>query len=150
MSGQRPLPMRGHFDDEFWGHVARGEYRMQRCEDCGFIRYPPAPCCPACLSESAHWDVLSGTGRIVSWTRFHRQYFADLPPPYVVVSVATTEGPMVIGNLVGAAGLEPMIGAAVELQFETVATPEGELRLPQWTIAKHIPDKTQLQEEKPE
>ena len=79
MSGHRTLPMRGLFVDAFWGYVACGEYRMQRCDDCGFVRYPPAPGCPECLSESAHWDALSGKGTIVSWTRFHRQYFDDLP-----------------------------------------------------------------------
>jgi uncharacterized OB-fold protein len=53
----------------------------------------------------------------MAWTTFHRQYFPELPPPYVVASVATDEGPLVIGNLVGTS--EPVHG----MRLAAVAEP---------------------------
>jgi uncharacterized OB-fold protein len=77
----------------------------------------------------------AGSGRIVSWTRFHRQYFPELPPPYLVVSVALDEGPMVVGNLLGDQAVDPTVGAPVRLCLQPVDTGTGRIDLPQWEPA---------------
>src|SRR5207248_7558689 len=32
----------------FWAGTARHELRIERCEECGALRHPPGPMCPAC------------------------------------------------------------------------------------------------------
>lgn len=146
MIGHRPSPLGGTFDDHFWTFASSGEYRLQKCGSCSAYRYPPAACCPTCLSEAASWDVVPGRGTIVSWTRFHRQYFDDMPPPYVVVSVALSAGPMVIGNLLNPGAHEPVIGAEVRLELVPAQTRDGQIKIPQWVLSGG-PDREQNEKE---
>jgi uncharacterized protein len=97
----RPAPGPGLHDTPYWRYAAAGELRLQRCEGCGHFRYPPGPVCPECLARESSWEQLSGTGTLLAWTVFHRQYFSWLPTPYLVGAVRTPEGPILIGNLVG-------------------------------------------------
>jgi hypothetical protein len=69
-----PEPLRSAVDDEFWRYLEQGEVRVQRCGACDTVRYPPEPVCPACLAEDATWQLLTGTGSLLAWTTFHRQY----------------------------------------------------------------------------
>lgn len=115
MTGLRPSPRRDPLERIYWDHVARHELRLQCCNDCGAMRYPPAPVCPDCGSNAADWHALSGAGEVVAWTVFHRSYFPGLPAPYAVVSVRTAEGPLLVGNLIGPA--PPSVGLAVRAVF---------------------------------
>jgi uncharacterized OB-fold protein len=87
------------YDEPMWQSVAEGALKLQRCAQCGRFRYPPGPCCPACLSTEARWEAVSGRGRVLSWTTFHRQYLPAYPPPLTCVAVALEEGPIVIANV---------------------------------------------------
>jgi uncharacterized OB-fold protein len=87
------------YDAPMWNSIAEHAMRLQRCAVCGRWRYPPGPACPACLSTQATWAPLSGRGRLLSWTTFHRQYLPAYPAPYTCVAVALTEGPIMIGNV---------------------------------------------------
>lgn len=131
-SAARPKPIRTVFDQQYWEFARKGELRLQRCEPCGTHRYPPAPVCPHCLSDKFEWHTLSGRGRVVSWTRFHRQYFPSIPVPYVVVSVETEEGPMLIGNLVGDGSETPGFDMPVDAAFHTVDFDGEPWQLCQW------------------
>jgi hypothetical protein len=42
---------------------------------------------------------LSGRGRVLSWTTFHRQYLPAYPPPVTCVAVQLPEGPIMVGNV---------------------------------------------------
>jgi len=94
--------------------------------------YPPAPVCAACWSEALEWVPVSGGGRVVSWTRFHRTYFPELPAPYVVAAVELDEGPIVIADTMPP-NWAPRVGQRVRLVFDE-ADREG-LRLFHWTAA---------------
>jgi uncharacterized protein len=131
----RPRPLPGLDDDVFWGHVARGELRLQRCRRCDRFRYPPAPCCPGCLEADAEWAPVSGRGRAVSWVRFHRGYFPTLSPPYVVVAVEVEEGPLMIGNLDDDAAVRLSVGAPLHVVFEDCVLEDGTpFVVPQWKL----------------
>jgi len=130
----RPAPMRAADDSVFWAYLRDGELRLQRCDGCGRLRYPPAPCCPGCLAPDATWTPMSGRGAVLSWVTMHRQYFPTLPVPYVVVAVQLEEGPIMFGNLDQDAPLRA--GAPVRLVLERSVTEAGEpLTLPQWRVA---------------
>ncbi|WOS65488.1 Zn-ribbon domain-containing OB-fold protein [Sinorhizobium fredii] len=135
MVAARPKPIKSIFDRHYWEFARRGELRLQRCEPCGTYRYPPAPVCPHCLSGAFEWNAVSGRGRVVSWTRFHRPYFPSIPVPYTVVSVETEEGPMLIGNLVGAGSDTPEFDMPVEAIFEPVSFDGEPWQLCQWRQA---------------
>ena len=133
MTAKRPQPRVGQYDRPYWEFASRGELRVQACMHCRHLRYPPGPTCPTCLSEDADWQLLSGRGRIVTWTVFQRSYFPDIPVPYTVVSVETEEGPLLIGNLIHADGRTPSVGLAVTAVFEDVLFGAEPARLCQWT-----------------
>jgi uncharacterized OB-fold protein len=126
-----PLPVPTEVDRPFWEAGRDGVLRMQRCQPCGHLFFPPGRRCVACGSPELSWTALSGRGTIWSWIVMHKQYFAKLPPPYVVVRVKLEEGPCLLTNLVDLRGREPAIGAALRVVFE----PAGELYLPQFTFA---------------
>jgi uncharacterized OB-fold protein len=131
MSVTRPTPILGVYEKPFWDWIQKRELRLQRCEN-GHYRFPPGPCCPDCDSTEFSWEKVSGEGRLVSWTVFHRQYFPGLPPPYTVVCGALAEGPLLIANLFGAPDAELKLDMPLRIVFEESATKEGELVIYQW------------------
>jgi hypothetical protein len=107
------------YDKPMWDSVAAGALKLQRCAQCGRFRFPPGACCPGCLSTEAEWVAVSGEGRVLSWTVFHRQYLPAYPPPTVCVAVQLAEGPIFIGNIdpVEAPGLA--LDAEVQMIYGT-------------------------------
>lgn len=131
-SHARPKPHRGVFDAPYWEYAQARELRLQRCSRCARFRYPPGPVCPQCLSDACEWTALSGRGRVLAWTVFHRPYFPELPVPYTVVSVASEEGPILIGNLVNASDTALRLELPVRAVFEDVHSDDGLWRICQW------------------
>jgi uncharacterized OB-fold protein len=131
----RPAPAMGVYDAPMWDAFQQRELRLQHCGTCGHRWFPPGPACPACLSGTWTFEPVCGRGRIVAWTRFHKQYFESMSPPYIVVSVQLEEGPLVIGNLLGDEGEATPLDAAVRLEFEAVNLKGKPSLLPQWVLA---------------
>ncbi|WEB45873.1 OB-fold domain-containing protein [Streptomyces yunnanensis] len=139
----RPIP-----DDDgapFWEYAARGELRVQTCSDCDEPRFPPRPCCPHCQSFTAHWQRMSGRGRIWSYVLPHPPllpaYAAQAP--YNAIIVELTEAPRIrlVGNLVATPdaalnSVDPArlrIGAPVKAVFH--ALPGGPT-VPRWVLER--------------
>lgn len=114
---QRPARRRGIYEEPFWAALAEHSLRLQRCDECAHVWYPPGPVCPRCLSVSWHWQPMAGRGRIVAWTVFHRQYFPEFPPPYIAASAVLDEGPLIVANVVGIAASDLRIDLPVVLEF---------------------------------
>jgi uncharacterized OB-fold protein len=133
MTLTRPIPILGVYEKPFWEWIQKRELRLQRCQN-GHYRFPPGPCCPHCSSTVSSWEKVSGEGRLVSWTVFHRQYFPGMPPPYTVVCGALVEGPLLIANLVGPLEVELKLDMRLRIAFEESRTKDGELVIYQWSI----------------
>jgi uncharacterized OB-fold protein len=129
---------------EFWEAAARGEFRVQACGDCGKLRFPPRPMCPACQSIACEWRELSGGGSVWSFVVVHPPVlpaYADLAP-YPVVVVALDEDPTLrmVGNVVSAPqsainSVDPAsiaIGDPVRVCFAEI---DG-VPMPRWVHAK--------------
>jgi uncharacterized OB-fold protein len=128
---ERPKPMMGPHDKAFWDYVQQGELRLQGCSACGEMRYPPAPVCARCLSPDYAWKKMSGLGKIVAWTTFHRQYLPQFPVPHTVASVMLDEGPMLIADIdIPSGGLR--IDQPTDTVFEDVPSPDGNWRIYRW------------------
>jgi uncharacterized OB-fold protein len=119
---QKPLPAISSLNKPYWDSLKRRELRMQKCDGCGRIWYPPAPLCPGCWSRKFSWTQLSGRGRISAWVVFHQAYFRSYEHdvPYNVVEVELEEGPRILANLVGTASGEIRAGMPVKVLFEDV------------------------------
>lgn len=117
---QKPLPFVTSLNAPFWEGLKRRELKLQRCDGCGRIWYPPGPLCPHCWSDKFTWTGLSGRGRVNSWVIFHQAYFKSFEAdvPYNVAEVELEEGPRLLTNLVGVRNEEIQAGMPVEIVFE--------------------------------
>ena len=129
----KPLPKVDSISRPYWEAARRHELRLQRCADCGTVRFPPKLRCPACLSAAATWELMSGRGRVWSWIEMHQQYFAGFKDevPYIVLWVELDEGPMIMTNLVDSDPARLRCDAAVEVTFVDVT---DEITLPQFRL----------------
>jgi len=105
------------YDQPLWESVDAGKFSIQQCASCKHFRYPPGACCPRCLSTEFTWTPVSGRGRLLAWTTFHRQYLPDYPPPVTCVAVELEEGPIMVANMVEPSRDELKLDAAVELFY---------------------------------
>ena len=130
---QKPLPAISSVNKPFWDALKNRELKMQKCDACGRVWYPPSPLCPQCWSRKLTWTRLSGRGRVNSWVVFHQSYFRgfDNELPYNVAEVELDEGPRILTNVVGAKSDELRAGMRVEIVFDDVT--------PEITLAKFKP-----------
>lgn len=119
------------YDAPMWASVAAGAMALQQCRDCRTWRYPPGPACPDCLSTEYAWVPIAGTGRLLSWTTFHRQYLPAYPPPHTVVAMQLSEGPIMVGHVAPALAGRLAVDAPVRMIYVTHA--DG-YRLPSFEI----------------
>ncbi len=117
---------RGH-----WDAAKRHEFRLQRCQGCGMVRFPIAYSCPQCLSPEHEWALLSGRGRVSSWVVFHKAYWPSMSEqvPYIVAQIELEEGPRYTSNIVGLNGRDMRMDMQVEAVFDDVT---GTLTLPKF------------------
>ncbi len=121
----RTLP---HIDEEsrpWWEAVKRHELYIQKCRDCGELRYHPRALCPQCLSSGTQWLRCSGKGKVYTFTVTHQNQAAGFRDslPYVMAYVELAEGVKMLTNLVDYKLEEVKIGMPVEVVYEDV-TPE--------------------------
>lgn len=121
----KPLPTITDENREFWEGAKRGKLRMQKCGDCGHIRYPISHVCPKCLSYNFNWTDLSGRGEVFSYIVFYQLYNKAFEKdiPYNVALVQLEEGPRMYSNVVGVDNDAVKVGDKVEATFDPV-TPE--------------------------
>jgi uncharacterized protein len=91
----KPTPETQHF----WDGTRSGELRLQRCEDCSRVYFPPRPFCPACASRKV--SVFAASGRGVLWSYvIHHRNVPGFTPPYAIAVVQLEEGPRMMTNIV--------------------------------------------------
>jgi 3-oxo-4,17-pregnadiene-20-carboxyl-CoA hydratase alpha subunit len=113
----------------FWDGTAAGELRIQRCGDCGALRHPPGPMCPACGVGRPEYLVAAGTGEVYSYVVQHHPPVPGKQLPIVVALVQLTEGVRMVGELLGASPERVRIGLPVRVEFVRI---DDTLTLPAW------------------
>jgi uncharacterized OB-fold protein len=117
-----------------------GELRLQRCQRCERVQFPPEDVCRACGSLEIGAQTCAGRGVVESVAVVHHAVHPALKSrvPYAVVLVALDDAPHVrlLGNVLNRSPGEIAIGARVTAVFEEVKDPEsGEaLFIPQWEV----------------
>ncbi len=135
MAVQRPLPYSTPETRPFWGYAKQHELRMQKCLDCGHIRWPAGMFCPKCLSDKSEWVKLSGKGSVYTFGITHYIYdkwYTD-KVPYVVAVIELAEGPHMMGNVTGYKHENIKVGSPVEVYFDDA---NEEFSLPTWRPPK--------------
>ncbi|MDO9068567.1 MAG: Zn-ribbon domain-containing OB-fold protein [Deltaproteobacteria bacterium] len=134
----KPLPNITNLDRPYWQAAKRHKLRLQKCLDCGHVRYPASPVCDRCGSNRYEWSKMSGRGKIASWVVFHRCYFPSFAEeiPYNVAMIELEEGPMVISNIVGLDHRSLFRGMRVEVIFDDVTE---EITIPRFRMIKEEP-----------
>jgi uncharacterized protein len=120
----------------FWAGTARHQLRIQRCGECGALRHPPGPACPACGGAKPGYVTAAGTGEIYSYVVHHHPPVPGRQVPFVVALVQLPEGVRVVGELLGAAPGQVRIGMPVRAEFADV---DDGLTLPAWRVDEPQP-----------
>ena len=134
----------------YFAYCAKHEFHLQKCGDCGLIRYPVGTGCAWCGRSSFTWTPVEGKGTVHSYTEIVHAIQPAFKPyvPYLVllVDLDTQKGSptehealRVFGNLVTPDGvLAPPdvvagvgIGSRVRMVFTDIA---DSLSIPQWTV----------------
>lgn len=120
-------------DGPFWAGLSGGRITLQKCQRCGYVRWPCAEICPECLSPDATWMNLSGRGTIWSFAVYHRSFQPEITHaiPYTVAMVRLEEGPLFVGRVVNPEA-DCAIGSTAV--FETIEI-NGEVA-PAWRLAQ--------------
>ena len=120
MSGDLPAPVVNADSAPYWEGSRDNKLLLQRCSDCGTLRFFPRYLCTECGSDNTDWVEAAGRGTVHSFTVVHRAAFPEFQAqtPYVVALVDLEEGPRMMSNIVGDDALEVEIGDAVTVEFE--------------------------------
>ncbi|WP_202320722.1 Zn-ribbon domain-containing OB-fold protein [Archaeoglobus neptunius] len=113
---------------DFFNALLEGKLIGQKCRDCGSYTCPPKATCDNCGSRNLEEVVLSGKGRIATFTTTYvaPSGYTD-EAPYTVAMVELDEGPWIVGRIdlpadeVERAGQE-LIGARVSVYGKEYAT----------------------------
>jgi uncharacterized protein len=120
----KPLPDITPEGRPFWDALARHEFVVPRCDDCGDYNWVPYPACRSCLSERQTWTPVSGDATLFSYSVVHRGPGAfDAEVPYVIALAELAERPrpcLVLGNVVGIAPRELAIGMPLKVGYEDI------------------------------
>lgn len=121
----KPLP---HIDEEmrpWWEAAQRHELYIQKCRDCGDLRFHPRALCPSCLSSKTEWVHCSGRGKVYTFTVTNQNAAAGFRDslPYLLAWVELDEGLKLLTNIVDCQPTQLKIDLPVEAVFEDV-TPE--------------------------
>ena len=105
--------------DFFWEGVEAGKLLIQKCRDCGMLRQPPGPMCPACQSLSWTTHESRGRGTVAAWIVSKHPTEPDTNPR-IVALIELEEGVRMISNLQDAVPSAVRLGDKVELFFAEV------------------------------
>ena len=129
----KPLPVIDEEMRPWWEALQRHELYVQKCRDCGDLRYHPRAQCTNCLSPRTEWIRCSGRGTVYTFTATYQNQGAGFREslPYIMAWVELEEGVKILTNLVECRPEEAKIGMPVEVVYEDVT--------PQVTLAKFRP-----------
>jgi uncharacterized OB-fold protein len=121
----KPLP---HIDEEmrpWWEAAQRHELYIQKCRDCGDLRFHPRALCTNCMSARTEWLRCSGRGKIYTFTVTYQNGSSGFRDslPYVLAWVELEEGVKMLTNIVDCPPDQVKIDQRVEAVFDDV-TPD--------------------------
>ena len=130
----KPLPEISDLNRPFWDALARHEFALPRCDECGDYNWVPYPACRTCLSERQTWTPVSGDATVFSFTVVHRGPGAfDADVPYVLTLGQLVEQPRACNVLAVLEGVDPAnvrIGMPIRIGY--VDIPDEGVTMYRW------------------
>ena len=99
-------------ESSYQDYLAKGEFRIQRCDGCSRHVFYPRLLCPHCGSSRLEWVVPSGAGTVYSTTVMRRR--PEAGGDYNVSLVDLEEGPRLMSRVEGLPPVEIGIGMRVK------------------------------------
>lgn len=132
MTFLRPLPALEPRTAAFWRACRAGRLEMTHCRPCNFFIHPAKPICPRCRGRDLDTQLLSGRGRVHSFTINHQAWYPGQKVPYVIALVELREQPglRLMTNLVHCRLDTIRIDMPVHVEFEILS---DEIALPLFT-----------------
>ena len=124
----RPLPQPTPETQHFWDGCRVGELRLQKCEACAHVYFPPRPFCPKCSSRQVTVFVASGRGKLASYVINQRPHPA-WSEPYAIAIVELEEGPRMASNITHceqtpeALALDMLLEVDFQVMSDTITLP---------------------------
>ena len=125
-------PMRNRDTEFFWAGTGVGELRIQTCQACGELRFPPGPACPDCGALDRGHVVASGRGTLFSYVVHRHPPVPGRELPILIGLVDLEEGVRMVCELVGLEAEDVAIGMPVVVDFRRI---DDDLTLPVWRRA---------------
>ncbi|WP_341924109.1 Zn-ribbon domain-containing OB-fold protein [Nocardioides psychrotolerans] len=125
-------PMIGRDSRFFWDGTAAGELRVQRCNACGELRFPPGPACPDCGALDRGHVVSAGVGTVFSYVIHRHPPVPGKELPIVLALIDLDEGVRMVGEVTDVPADEIEIGMRLRVDFNRV---DDDLTLPIWRRA---------------
>ncbi len=119
-SAAKPIPRATPETAPFWEGCAVGELRLQHCQRCEHVQFPPRKLCSGCFSPDVIWQAASGRGVIRSWSTVVMPGAPGFEQevPYLSALIRLDEGPTMLSVLRECSAQEVDFGAAVQVVFE--------------------------------
>lgn len=116
-----PVPRATPETQHFWDGTLAGELRLQRCDDCSQVYFPPRPFCPVCSSRVVRIFTASGKASLHSYVINQRPHPA-FEGPYSIAVVKLEEGPTMMTNIVNVDQTPEalILDMPLEVVFETL------------------------------
>ncbi len=134
-----PLPDVASADKTFWDEAQKGNFVLQKCQDCGRLQFLPRPVCINCFSMNLAWQQSKGTGTIYSFTEVFvpvrpapRKQVEESGIPIIYAAIDLDEGVRTISEIVGCTPGEVKIGGRVQVCFEKA--PGTDFNLPKFLL----------------
>lgn len=127
---KKPTPKPTPETQHFWDGTLAGELRLQRCDGCSHVYFPPRPFCPKCASRSVQVFAASGRGTLHSYVINERTFpGSGFVAPYSIAVVELEEGPRMMTNIVDSPQTPEalILDMPVEVTFEQL---DDEIALP--------------------
>ncbi len=116
----------------FFDAARNHQLAVQKCDNCGKLRFPAAPLCLSCDSDKASWVAVSGRGQVFSFTIMHRAYHPAFKAPYALAVIELSEGVKMTSNVIGIEPSKVKCGMPVEVVFDKLS---DEVTLPRFRPA---------------
>ena len=112
--------------NDFITSLEAGKVMGTRCRVCGMTFFPPRADCYGCLSSDMEWFPVSGTGKLLTWSKLQfgpEGFEGDLPYSIAVLDYGAYK---VFGRLAGDVP-EDEIKVGMEMKAEANPLPNGQI-----------------------
>ena len=117
-----PVPENDGLSAPYWQGLREGRLMVQRCHHCQTWQFGPEWICHHCHAFDPGWEQVVPRGRIYSWERVwypsHQALKGHGPYLAVLVELPQAGHVRMVGNLLGDAMQDVLIGAEVRGVFE--------------------------------